>query len=120
MSSLKKSIINKQEQQHIETTVAYIARWGLPAVFRKSVWKNRSGQKTGNLVNTKAARKKTPNQGRSWNKVSNTRGHLGAQFQVKVVVKPWNHSCTGYIMLYPNLWALHSAMVIQPPLRAQK
>ena len=58
MSSLKKSIINKQEQQHIETTVAYIARWGLPAVFRKSVWKNRSGQKTGNLVNTKAARKK--------------------------------------------------------------
>lgn len=34
---LKKSIINKAEQQHIETTVAYIARWGLPAVFRKSV-----------------------------------------------------------------------------------
>ena len=35
---LKKSIINKAEQQHnIETTVACIARWGLPAVFRKSV-----------------------------------------------------------------------------------
>ena len=30
---LKKRIINKAEQQHIETTVAYIARWGLPAVF---------------------------------------------------------------------------------------
>lgn len=67
---------------------------GFPEIcLKKQEWSK-------NWPNTKAARKKTPNQGRSWNKVSNARGHLGAQFQVKVAVKPSNHSCTGYIPTY--------------------
>ena len=48
----------------------WISAWlilcaGFALVFQKSVWKKRSGQDFGHLVNTKAARKRSPNPGRS-------------------------------------------------------